>query len=117
MKRMLRDLLHKDIEILAELGWEPDDYMHEDLVFEEYSKARIGSTTFLTTDANGSQGTTTCNSFMYYYVRRTDRTNLQQPRIPSLAELESMDRPPPDYFASQSDYNYRHFVGQVRYPL
>ena len=73
--------------------------------------------TIITTDANVSLGMTTCNSFLYYYVRRTDRTNMEEPTSPSLAELESMDRPPPDYFAIQSDYNNRHFIGQVRSSL
>ena len=62
---MLWLFLDRDNEMLAYLGWEPDDYSHEDLVIEKYCQLAIGNTAYITAEWSSPLGATTCNSFMY----------------------------------------------------
>ena len=76
------------------------DYFHEDLVVEEYSKASIGPCTYFTVDWKFREKAT-ANYFPYYTVPNHGRDEHSrdsgEPQPPSLAELESMEKPPPDY--------------------
>ena len=109
---MLRVLLDNGGDVLSELGWEPDDYGHEELVLEEYSKVKIGATTYITTNKNSSQGASTCNSFMYYLKPWTEvHKDGEEPTPPSNEELESLDRPPADFVHAMT--YYKSFVGEV----
>ena len=111
---MLRVFLDRDNEMLGDLGWEPDDYSHEDLIIEEYCKVAIGNTAYITTEWSSPVGSTTCNSFMYYIRPRSvfDK-DAEEPDPPSLEELESMDKPPSDYQHDLTDFYFHSYVGQV----
>ena len=91
------------------------DYFHEDLVVEEYSKASIGPCTYFTVDWKFREKAT-ANYFPYYTVPNHGRDEHSrdsgEPQPPSLAELESMEKPPPDYDQQISYYHYHHCVGQ-----
>jgi hypothetical protein len=53
---------------------------------------------------------------LYYTLQREGRSlsiRDEEPDEPSIEQLESMDRPPPDYIQEMSDYYYHHFVGKV----
>ena len=97
-------------------GWEGDDYCHEDLVIEEYSKASLGPRTYFTVDWKFREKAT-ANYFLYYTVPKhgRDEHNMDSggPQPPSLAELESMEKPPPEYDQQILDYYYHHYLGQV----
>ena len=110
---MLRVFLEGDFGVLEDLGWEPDDYSHEDLVLEEYCKVSINSTTCITSNWSSPVGATTCNSLMYYVKPRPFDKNNEEPTPPSLEELKSMDRPPFHYEQETWDYLFHTFVGQV----
>lgn len=59
LNRLLRDLLEKGVGA----GLEIDDYGHDDLVIEEYTKVTIGSGTLLTVDSKFDDGNATANHF------------------------------------------------------
>lgn len=114
LRYMLSVLLDNGGDILSELGWEPGDDGHEDLVLQEYNKVEIGATTYITTSMNSSQGGATCNSFMYYSKARTSYQNdEEEPTPPPLDELESLDKPPTDFVHEMTDFYYTSFVGEV----
>jgi hypothetical protein len=95
MPRVFSD---RDNEMLADLGWEPDNYSPEDRVIEEYCKVAIGNTAYIIAEWSSPVGSTTCNSFIHYVRPRSvfDK-DVEEPEPPSLEELESMDMPPSDY--------------------
>ena len=111
LNRLLKDAL-----VGITRGWEEDDYGHENLVIGEYTKASIGPCTYFTVDWKFAEKAT-ANYFLYYTVPRHGRDEHNKdsrgPQPPSLAELESMEKPPPDYHQQSSDYYYHHCVGQV----
>ena len=111
---MLRVFLDRENEMLEDLGWEPDDYSHEDLIIQEYCKVAIGNTAYITAEWSSPIGSTTCNSFMYYVRPRSvfDK-DAEEPNPPSLEELESMDKPPSDYQHDFTDFYFHSYVGQV----
>jgi hypothetical protein len=47
---MLRVFLDRDNEMLEDLGWEPDDYSHEDLIIQECCKVAIGITAYISAE-------------------------------------------------------------------
>ena len=123
--------LHNDLEILRQMlgviidktlstddgSWQPDDHNHEDLVIQEYTKASIeGSSHFFCVDWNSGQKAT-ANYYLLYTLEREGRSlsrrEAGEPDQPSMDQLESMERPPPDYIKQMSDYYYHHFVGKV----
>jgi hypothetical protein len=113
LNRMLQDLL-KD-EVVG--GWEYDDYGHDDLVIEEYTKVTIGASSYFTVDWTREDYNTTANYFLYYPIRRIDHDVLNrdsgEPVPPSMEDLESLVKPPADYIKGMSDYYYHQYVGQV----
>ncbi len=100
--------------MLEDLGWEPDDYSHKDLIIQEYCKIAIGNTAYITAEWSSPVGSTTCNSFMYYVRPRSvfdqDVVELDPP---SLEELESMDKPPSEYQHDFTDFYFHSYVCQV----
>ena len=115
LNRLLRDLL-MDAEVGG--GWESDDYGHEDLVIEEYTKAIIGTKSFFTVDWNRDDGNATANYFILYNKKRNGRDvsnrDSGEPIQPSMADLESLDNPPADFIKEMSDYYYHQYIGQVK---
>lgn len=108
LNRLLRDAL---VGITG--GWEDDDYGHDDLVIEEYTKASIGSSWHFTVDWKHGEKAT-ANYFIYHTTPRSEQDMVSgEPVPPSLEELESLKKPPPDYHQQHSDYYYHHWVGQV----
>ena len=61
----------------------------------------------------------TSDYFLYYSMIKDEnatppfRKDKDEPEPPSMEELESMERPPPDYVQQHSDYYHHHYVGQV----
>ncbi len=113
LNRLLQDLLKDEI-----VGWwEYDDYGHDDLVIEEYTKVRIGASSYFTVDWTREDYNTTTNYFLYYPIRRIDHDVLnrdsREPVPPSVEDLESLVKHPADYIKGMSDYNYHQYVGQV----
>jgi len=101
----------------GDFSWQPEDQNHEDLVIQEYTKASIeGSPHVFSVDWN-SREKTTANYFMFYTLQREGRSpsirDVGEPSQPSMEQLESMERPPPDYIQEMSDYYYHHYVGKV----
>ena len=76
-------------------GWEEDDYGHDDLVIEEYTKASIGSSWHFTVDWKHGEKAT-ANYFIYHTNPRSEQDMVSgEPEPPSLEELESLENPPP----------------------
>ena len=50
LKNMLRVLLEEECGGGEEWAWEPEDYQDENLVLQEYTRARIDSNTVITVD-------------------------------------------------------------------
>ena len=108
LNRLLRDAL-----VGVSGGWEENDYANEGLVIEEYTKASIGSSSYFTVDWKFGEKAT-ANYFMYYTAPRIELIrDSEEPQPPSLQELESLEKPPPDYTKQLSDYYNHNFVGQV----
>ena len=90
LNRLLRDAL---VGITG--GWEEDDYGHDDLVIEEYTKASIGSSWHFTVDWKHGEKAT-ANYFIYHTTPRSEQDMVSgEPEPPSLEELESLEKPPP----------------------
>ena len=108
LNRLLRDFL-----VGISGGWEEDDYAHEGLVIEEYTKASIGSSTYFTVDWKFDEKAT-ANYFLYYSSPRLEVIgDSGEPQPPSLQDLESLEKPPPDYSQQLHDYYNYNCVGQV----
>ena len=99
-------------------AWDPEDYQREDLLIQEYVGARVGSSTRFTVDWK-SGNKITSDSYLYYSkVKSEYRTSPflkdnNEPQPPSMEQLESMERPPPDYMKQYSDFYHHHYFGQV----
>ena len=111
---MLRIFLGRDNEMLEDLGWNSDYYSHEDLVNEEYCKAKIDNTAYITSEWSSPVGFSTCNSFTYY-VRPSSvfDKDAEEPEPSYLEELKSMDMPSSDYQHDYTDFYFHSYVGQV----
>ena len=116
MKDMLRVVLEEGCGRVEGTLWEPEDYLHEDLVLQEYTKARINSYTQITVDWN-SNHRSSADYFMYYSKSKINMpdcdSELTEPIQPSQEELESMDSPPSDFIKEMKDFYYHHYVGKV----
>ena len=111
LNRVLKDAL-----VGVSGGWEEDDYCHEDLVIEEYSKAPIGPCTHFTVEWK-FRDKARANYFLYYTIPKHGRDEHNKdsggPQPPSLVGLESMEKAPLNYHHQNLDYYYHHCVGQV----
>ena len=98
------------------MGTKPEDYQDENLVLQEYTKARIDSNTVITVDWN-SRHKNPADYCMYYSKNRCQMSDsnmeCEQPKESPLSELESMDTPPSDYIKQMKNFYYHHYVGQV----
>lgn len=118
---VLRGMLRVILEVIAGTGegdWYPEDYQHEDLLIQEFASARVSASTRFTVDWK-SGNKKTSDYFLYYSMIKDEnatppfRKDKDEPEPPSMEELESMERPPPDYVQQHSDYYHHHYVGQV----
>jgi hypothetical protein len=119
LRTMLRVLLD-EIAGTHEGGWEPEDYLHEDLLIQEFAGARVTSSTRFTVDWKSSEKAT-ADYFVYYTKIKAEyvghpftRDIINEPKPPSMEQLESMEKPPPNYVQQCSDFYNHNYVGQVR---
>ena len=117
-KDVLNHLLRDILKDATGGGWENDDYGHEDLVIEEYTKVTIGVSSFFPVDWNREDCNTTTYYFLYYPISRIDHDvsnkDSGEPVPPSMENLESLVRPPADHIKGMYDYYYHQYIGQVK---
>ena len=118
---MLRDMLRVLLDEIAgthEGAWHPEDDKHEDLLILEYAGARVGSSTHFTVDWKSAHKITS-DYFMIYKMMKAKYSvhpfteDINGPLPPSMEELESMEKPPPNFLQEQSDFYFHNYVGQV----
>ncbi len=82
-------------------------------MIEEYTKASIGSSSYFIVDWKFGEKAT-ANYVMCYRAPRIEQIgDSRVPQPPFLQELESLEKPPPDYTQQLSAYYNHDYVGHV----
>ena len=113
----LRDLID-EIAGTNEGAWHHEDDEHEDILILDLAGARVSSSMHFTM-AWKSDHKITSDYFMYYKVKKSKYSvppftiGMIEPNPPSMEQLESMEKPPPNYLQELSDFYHHNYEVQV----